>query len=474
VPTSAGVYSLQLFGSRAVADLHAGRHLVIRDVGRELAAADGGDMFRAIGIQAIICAGLVKQGQLVAMMAVHQAQPRDWSADDIALVEEVVDRCWAHIERVRTLALLREQDRNKDEFLATLAHELRNPLAPMRYAAATLANAELAGPQAHARDVIGRQVGLMARLIDDLLDLSRVNRGVVELRRERCEVAPLLDRALEVARPHLDAAQHRLQVEVAAGSVPVDGDADRLVQVVANLLTNAAKYTADGGQVKLSLRTEDAQAVIEVADNGAGIRREDQDRIFEMFTQLPHTADRAKGGLGIGLALSRSLVQLHGGGIRVHSEGEGRGSRFEVRLPLAAPVAASSAAPAPADARSAAPRRVLVVEDLPDSREALLMLLDAMGYEAVGAQDGEEGLQKAAEFRPDVVLLDLGLPGIDGVETGRRLRDIEAARHSRIYALTGWGTPADRERTRQAGFQGHLVKPVALDLLEKTLRDEAH
>jgi signal transduction histidine kinase/CheY-like chemotaxis protein len=469
VPSSAGVYSLALFGSKAVANLNRGQDLVLRDVDRELAADDGAAMFSAIGIKALVCAGLVKNKRLVAMMAVHQDAPRDWTADDIALIDEVVDRCWAHIERVRALALLQEQDRNKDVFLATLAHELRNPLAPLRYAATLLEGADKGGSHAKAREVIGRQVSLMARLIDDLLDLSRVSRGLVQLQRTPCEVQPLLERALELARPQIDAARHSLQVTgVPAGTV-IDADPARIVQVVSNLLSNAAKYTPEGGLIRLTAQVQDGQVRIDVADNGIGIPPQDQQRVFEMFTQLEHTRTRAQGGLGIGLALARSLVELHGGTIRASSPGLGHGSTFSLELPLAA------AQPAPAaGARSKGSAgqqaRVLVVEDLPDSREALVMLLESMGHAVDSAADGHEAVAKAPVFDPEVVLLDLGLPGIDGIEVARRLRGMPALSGTRIYALTGWGTDADRARTREAGFDGHFVKPVAIHTLEELLR----
>ncbi len=480
VPTSAGEYRLALFGSRAVADLRQGRHLVVRDVQAELAEDDGAAMFRAIGIHAIICAGLVKDGRLVAMMAVHQGAPRDWTADDIALVEEVVDRCWAHIERVRAVALLEEQDRNKDVFLATLAHELRNPLAPMRYAAAMLALPDPA-QHARAREVIGRQVGLMARLIDDLLDISRVNRGLIVLQRETVDLAVLLERAVEIARAGLEAAGHAFALRLPAGPAPVHGDPARIVQVVANLLNNAGKYTPDGGRVELAAWTEPGLALVEVADTGLGIAPADQERVFQMFAQLPHTAGRAKGGLGIGLALARHLVVLHGGTLTVASEGVGRGSRFRLALPLAtgdaaAPVPGAAAPGAdalqPPDAAGPG-TRVLVVEDNEDSRATLAALLQALGHEVRAVPDGRSALALAPRYAPQLVLLDLGLPDIGGIAVAQQLRAGLMPASSRIVALSGWGTAADRARTRAAGFDDHLVKPVDLARLRQVVAASA-
>jgi signal transduction histidine kinase len=473
VPSSAGAYVLDLFGASIAAGLREGRQMVVRDVDRELADDDGGAMFRAIGIRAVVCAALVKQGRLVALMAVHQDRPRDWSADDLALIEEVVDRCWAHIERVRAVALLEEQDRNKDVFLATLAHELRNPLAPMRYAAAMLALPEPAH-HARAREVIGRQVGLMARLIDDLLDLSRINRGLIVLQRETLDMAVLLERAVEIARAGLEAAGHAFAWQVPPGPAPVHGDPARIVQVLANLLNNATKYTPDGGRVAVSAWTEADQVFVEVADTGLGIAPADQERVFQMFAQLPHTAGHAKGGLGIGLALARHLVALHGGSLTVASEGLGQGSRFRVALPLAqdqpvAPPALDAEAPAPAAARA----RVLVVEDNDDSRETLQALLQALGHEVRAAPDGRSALALAPSWAPQLVLLDLGLPDIGGIAVAQQLRAGLLPAGSRIVALSGWGTAADRARTRAAGFDDHLVKPVDLPRLRQVVEGQA-
>jgi len=470
VPSSAGVYSLDLFGLQATSNLRQGRHLVVRDVDAELGDEGGGRMFNAIGIKAIICAGLVKEGRLVAMMAVHQSTPRAWTERDVALVEEVVDRCWAHIERVRDSAALREQDRRKDEFLATLAHELRNPLAPMKYAVAMMRLAPDPAAQERARDVIDRQVSQMARLIDDLLDLSRINRGLIQLQREPAHLRTLMERAVETARPAIEGARHQLEVAWPDADLTLDADPARVVQVIGNLLNNAAKYTPDGGHIRLAAWREGAEAVLEVADNGIGIPPPEQGKLFQMFTQLPHTAGRAKGGLGIGLSLVRTLVQMHGGSVRVHSDGLDEGTRFTVRLPLV-PVARPHGGPESAHAARTASgrRRVLVVEDNADGLDTLLALLDMLGYEAQGAADGGRALEVARRFQPDIVLLDLGLPVMDGIEVARRLRADPQLQGAFIAALTGWGAESDRRRTAEAGFDAHVTKPVEIDALQAVL-----
>ena len=463
VPSSAGLYSLDLFGPQAASDMRSGRHLVVNDVDRELGDDNGGRMFNAIGIKAIVCAGLVKGGRLVAMMAVHQAQPRAWSNEDLRIIIDVVERCWAHIERVRYSAMLREQDRRKDEFLVTLAHELRNPIAPMLYAVALMKREPDQARQGRRIDVIERQAGHLVRLVDDLLDVSRINRGLVELKREVVDIAPLLTQAVEAATPALEGARHRVGVQLPHMPAPVYADPARLVQVVTNLLNNAAKYTPDGGDIRLSAWVERSKVVVELSDNGMGIPLEDQSRLFELFTQLPHTGRKAHGGLGIGLSLVKSLVEMHGGTVSVQSAGLDEGSTFWVELPLMAQAAAPDTPP---PATHAATRcRVLVVEDNPDGLLTLVELIGASGHAVRGAADGPEALRIAAGWTPELVLLDLGMPGMDGYEVAARLRGDLGLSGTRIVALTGWGTAQDRARTRAAGFDAHLTKPVVPERL---------
>ena len=473
VPSSAGVYSLDLFGPRARGDMRNGVSLVVQDVDREIGDEAGGRMFHAIGVQAIICAALVKDGRLVAMMAVHQDRPRRWSDCDLLTVEEVVDRCWAHIERTRDAAILREQDTRKDEFIATLAHELRNPLAPIKYAVMLAARSGVAPAVGRRLEVIDRQVSLMARLIDDLLDVSRINRGLIDLQRERVDLAGLVQASVEATQALIEARQHRIEVQVPAG-IAIDVDPTRITQVVGNLLTNAAKYTPPGGRIAVEAIVAGGQAVLTVSDTGLGVPAADLGRLFQMFSQLPHTTSHAQGGLGLGLALVRKLVELHGGRVSASSPGLNLGSRFTVELPLADAAAAAAAAvpPVPDDGATVpeapalpAGRDILVVEDNDDGRETLVELLESVGHRVRSAGDGPAAITLATQQPPELVLLDLGLPGMNGLQVGRWLREHYPARRMEIIALTGWGTAADMERTRQAGFDRHLTKPVEVEVL---------
>jgi PAS domain S-box-containing protein len=479
VPSSAGVYSLDLFGPQATSNLRQGRHLVVNDVDAELGDEGGARMFNAIGIKAIICAGLVKEGRLVAMMALHQARPRRWTPDEVTIVSEVVDRCWAHIERVRDAAMLKEQDVRKDEFIATLAHELRNPLAPIKYAVAIAARQNPAPALADKLAVIDRQVSVMARLIDDLLDVSRINRGLIELQCEDAQLDGMVARALEATEALLSAQGHQVEVRVPEG-ITVHVDPTRLVQVVGNLLTNAAKYTPKGGRIDVEAAVADGRVVLSVRDTGMGIAPADQGRLFTMFTQLPHTKSRAQGGLGLGLALVKNLMEMQGGAARVSSPGVDQGSTFAIELPLsespmlAADAEGAAAAPDAADQLGGeqvrAQARVLVVEDNDDGRETLIELLQDLGYEVQGVASGPEAVHQAAQHVPHLVLLDLGLPGMDGVEVARALRSRYPPQQMAIVALTGWGAKHDRARTEAAGFDEHLTKPIQPTVLAQAVR----
>ena len=371
-------------------------------------------------------------------------------------------------------AALREADRKKDEFLAVLAHELRNPLAPIRNAvhimrAPGMGQAELA----EARDIIDRQVKQLVRLVDDLLDISRITVGRMALQQAVLDLRAVADDALLMSGPLLDEAEHDVTVHLPPQPVWVRGDGVRLAQVISNLLNNAARYTPPGGSVSLRVTEEGADALVLVEDTGVGLSPGVLERIFEPFVQAEGGASRAAGGLGIGLALSRSLTQLHGGTIKATSPGPGHGSCFVVRLPSAQQERPRAVAPKAAPAASGRPSRLLIVDDNQDSARSQAKMLRLLGHEVEAAFEGGEALRQVAAFRPDVVLLDLGLPGIDGYEVARRIRAMPEGGEVLLVAQTGWGQDEDRRRTAAAGFDAHLVKPVELDSLLRLLDERA-
>jgi PAS domain S-box-containing protein len=382
----------------------------------------------------------------------------------VAVVEDVTERKHAEED-------LREADRRKDEFLATLAHELRNPLAPIRNSLHIFRMAGIQDPAvARVSDMMERQVGHMVRMVDDLLEISRISRGKIELRKERVELASVLRNAVDTSMPLVESAKHRLTVDVPPEPLVLEADPVRLAQVFANLINNSAKYTPPGGEIGVSVRVERGMAVVCVKDNGEGIPPAMLGRVFHMFTQV-NTGSRAQGGLGIGLTLSRTLVHLHGGTIEAFSEGSGRGCEFVVRLPLADAVQAGETPGLDGAARAPAPamQRVLVVDDNHDAADSLGMLLQFLGAEVMVVHDGRSALAAMKTFAPTVVLLDLGMPEMNGLEVARRMREDPQARQVTLVALTGWGQREDRRRTHEAGFDYHLVKPADVGTLQSIL-----
>ncbi|GIZ51435.1 hybrid sensor histidine kinase/response regulator [Noviherbaspirillum aridicola] len=368
-------------------------------------------------------------------------------------------------ERRQALEALRVADRRKDEFLAMLAHELRNPLAPISNAAELLRLQSADNPRvARTSEIIGRQVAHMSGLVDDLLDVARVTSGMISLDRQVLDLRSVVDGAVEQVRGLIETRRHRLTVQADEESLFVFADRTRLVQVLANLLNNAAKYTPEGGELSVHIRGDARDAWMAVSDNGAGISAALQPHVFELFTQAERSPDRSQGGLGLGLALVRSLVELHEGSVSVHSEGLGKGSVFTVRLPRFHPASApdEERAAGPGPRADGAPLKVMVVDDNVDAAESLAMLLDAAGYRTATRFSGEQALQAADAFRPRVFLLDVGLPDMDGYELARRLRAAPVHARAVLVALTGYGQPNDFEQSRQAGFDHHLVKPAKL------------
>ena len=376
-------------------------------------------------------------------------------------------------ERRRAEASLREGDRRKDEFIAMLAHELRNPLAPIRNAVKLLRDAGQADPvRAWSRDVIERQMDQLTRLVDDLLDVSRITRGKIQLQIEPVDLWAVVAAAVETSRPRIDAKRHRLELRLPSRPVRLAGDSVRLTQVVSNLLNNAAKFQDEGGFISVRAGIEDGDAVIRVRDEGAGIAPEMIGEVFELFAQAERTMDRAEGGLGIGLSLVKNLVEMHGGRVGVKSAGRGRGSEFTVHLPVLAThdEVEGDEEERPTRPQLGAGMRVLVVDDNRDAADSLTMLLELRGFKAFVCHDGHAALALALELQPDVVVLDLGLPGVDGFEVCRRLREAGLTKTC-IVAVTGFGQDEDRRRSHAAGFTMCASKPVDPDDLVKRIEE---
>jgi signal transduction histidine kinase/CheY-like chemotaxis protein len=390
----------------------------------------------------------------------------------VALFSAVRSALRARARQYQTRAYLLEReeaDNRKDEFLATLAHELRNPLAPIRNWVNVLRLTRSDERGAHIWDMMDRQVSHMVRLVDDLMELSRITRGKIDLRIEATELAPAIAAAVEASRPLIESAHHTLTVHVPDEPIVVSADAVRLAQIVSNLLNNAAKYTEDGGSISLSVRRDGPHAAITVKDTGSGISPEALPRVFDMFVQEELRDHRPKGGLGIGLTLVRSLVEMHGGHVEAHSDGPGKGSEFVVRLPL------SASAPVRADQGILPIRkprqmtRVLVVDDNEDAAESLGALLHMMGADVRVAQDGWTALDMFDAFKPAAVFLDLGMPDMDGFEVAHQIRSRPHTKDTVLIALTGWSQERDKQRTAEAGFDRHLAKPADLETLQSVL-----
>jgi PAS domain S-box-containing protein len=418
---------------------------------------------------------------------VRIAADAQWDAGKLIhsrwFVRDVTDERLAESARARLAAIvesseeaLREADRRKDEFLAVLAHELRNPLAPIRYAVAIARKQGRAGAEGfQAQAIIERQVEHMGRLLDDLLDVSRITRGTLIVRRSSVELASVVAAAQESARPLVEARSHRLVVKLPEQPIRLVVDGVRLAQVLSNLLINAAKYTNPGGCIELEARLEAGELVVAVRDNGIGLSAEMMPRVFTLFAQASPALERSEGGLGIGLSLVRGLVELHGGTVSAHSAGAGQGSEFMVRLPLGSPVDAEDAdeggaAPAYAQAK---PLRLLVADDNRDSAETCAALLEASGHVVSVAHTGREAFDLACRLQPDALLLDIGMPELNGYQLAQRIRGTSWGRRAVLIAITGWGQEQDKRRALAAGFDQHLTKPIDPNGLEALLQRAA-
>lgn len=433
--------------------------------------------FASAGIAAAQSTPLLSRaGEFLGMISTHWARPQRPSERGLRLLDVVARQAADLLERAGTMEALRERarelveaDRRKDEFLATLAHELRNPLAPLRNGLGLLRGGR-PGVQERVLPMMDRQLGHMVRLIDDLLDVSRVSRGAITLDRQRVTLQSVVQMAVETSRPVIDAAHHDFSITLPGQPVWLEADATRMAQVISNVLTNAAKYTPDGGRISLCAVCHSSQVELSVVDNGLGIPRDMLEAVFDLFTQVSTSLDRSRGGLGLGLSLARHLVRMHGGRIEARSDGLGTGTTFVIGLPMADPPPLDSDVVGVHE--SADPGlRVLVVDDNVDAAESLGMLLEMEGHEVCVLDDSLQAVDRAVAFQPDTILLDLGMPGLDGYQLAGLLRAEPRLKHVRLVAVSGWGTAADRQRTRAAGFDAHLTKPATLEDLRGAVRE---
>ena len=415
---------------------------------------------RPFGPREVMAVGLALDEAIAASVSAFVRHREEYLLD--------VERAHAEEER-RARQALKEIDRRKDEFLAMLAHELRNPLASIVNSLEMLRLSGLTDPKVvQVREVVDRQVKQIVRLVDDLLDMTRISQGKVELRKQRFGLAAAVGEAVQTVRPLIEARQHQLDVRVPAEALELEADQARVVQVLVNLLANAAKYTDPGGRIELTAERSGDLVVIRVRDSGVGIPPEMLTRIFALYAQLDPARDRSRGGLGIGLTLVHRLVEMLGGEIRAHSAGPGQGSEFTVSLPAAPQQGAAAPAAAGREGKASAARHVLIIEDNPDGRETLRVLLALMGHRVEVAASGAEGVALARAGHPQAALIDIGLPEMDGYQVAQRLR-AELGRQIFLIALTGFGQAGDRQRAEESGFDAHLTKPVEVSELSRLL-----
>jgi PAS domain S-box-containing protein len=408
---------------------------------------------------------IARDGSNVGLVQLSDKFRGEFNETDEVILVQLAQIAAVALENARLYDQLRDQDRRKDEFLATLAHELRNPLAPIRTGLQVLQLSSNAENAAKTRQMMERQLGHLVRMVDDLLDISRVTLGKLELKKERVDFRAILHSALETARPSIEANGHELALRLTKDPLPLEADPTRLAQVIANLLNNAAKYTPAGGRIQLTAEGDESVLIIRLSDTGIGIPPDMVQRVFDMFTQVGRSIDRAQGGLGIGLTLVRRLVELHGGTIDAESPGVGLGSTFTIRLPLVEAQRESSSNAPKSLARAEQSLRILVVDDNVDAAESLAMLLELSGHITHLAHSGTDALTAARDFAPQVIFLDIGLPGLNGYEVAEFIRADVAMKQPTLIALTGWGAEDDRRRAEEAGFDHHLVKPVETSTL---------
>ena len=470
LPEFGGPYVLEDFQDELASGLLRGETVLIADV-QSAYELDAGQraVYRALGVVSAVYVPATSNGRNVAGVGAHDTRPHEWTSDELDLIREVAARTLIASERARAEAALREADRQKDDFLAMLAHELRNPLAAISNASELITRTRPGSDRADALSaLLKRQTKQLTRLVDDLLDLSRISRGRITLDEAPVEIGELLQQAVETVQSLVQEKEHRLMVAKPAHTLYVHGDKARLVQAISNVIHNAAKYTDKGGEIYLEIYDTDEEVRIKVRDNGVGIPTEILPSLFDLFVQSKRTLDRSQGGLGIGLSVVKRLIEMHRGTVQASSKGIGQGATFTILLPrVPAPHAQSGAASSNPDV---SPRRILIVDDNVDAADTLSMLLELDGHSVSTVYGAVEALEAAARLKPDMLFLDIGLPIIDGYEVARRLRSQPSTSGLRMVAVTGYGQKEDRERALASGFDDHMVKPVTLEALETLLR----
>lgn len=470
LPEFAGSYALKDFGSEGLFEGFArGEVISVGDIeALQGLTATQRAAYRAVGVTAFVNVPLLRNGSYTAGIGANQAGRREWTADELDLMREVAGRVWMASERARAEAALREADQQKDEFLAMLAHELRNPLASISNVSELLARSITGSPRTDGfLALLKRQTRQLTRLVDDLLDLSRIARGRITLEERPVEVGELIDQAVETMQGHIQDKSHRFLVAKPAHALYVCGDRTRLVQAISNVIHNAVKYTDPGGEIHLEVFDSEEEVGIRLRDNGTGISPDLLPHLFDLFVQSQRTLDRSQGGLGIGLSVVKRLIEMHRGSVQAASDGIGRGSTFTIRLPRIAQPRLQSDAKSMDPMR---PRRVLVVDDNVDAADSLAMLLKLDGHEVHTVYGATEALEAAVRLKPEVMFLDIGLPVMDGYEVARQLRSHNGHMPLHLIALTGYGQKEDRQRSMAAGFDEHLVKPVTPEALETMFR----
>ncbi len=482
LPSLVGAYTLSALGPNIVSDCQAGHNTVVFDTARDERTSLYAENYRRNDVGAFAASPLLREGRLVSVLFVSTAKPRDWSEREVSLIAAAAERTWLAVEKLRLNSALRQSeealrdgDRRKDEFLATLAHELRNPLALVRNVISLSQSSGFTeAQQSWGRDIIDKQVSYLTRLTDDLFDISRITREKLGLHKEHLELSEIMKTAVESSRPFIEERGHKITVTCPLSPIYMEADRVRLTQVFMNLISNAAKYTPDPGQISLTLGLQNDHAIVQVKDTGIGIAPENLPRLFELFYQADRSFTRAEGGLGLGLTLVQRILELHGGTVQAFSAGVNQGSEFVVSLPLLQESSEQKLRKQlDVDTFTAKPRvrRILVADDFPQAAETLAQLLRQEGYEVQTARDGLEAIRAAEHCHPEVIVLDLAMPELNGYDAARKIRQEPWGKDVVLIALTGWGQQRDRHRTKEAGFDAHLTKPVKyeaiLDLLEK-------